>query len=67
MQCILGKINFGKRFLYTRLIRYVTYMHFYVSKILFLQKSGVTILPPLRGISPTRFRKHSEINWDNLI
>jgi hypothetical protein len=41
-------------------------MHFYVDEILFLQKAGVTNLPP-RGISPSRFRKRSEIIWGDLI
>jgi hypothetical protein len=57
-------------FLYGRLIRYANYMHFYVGEILFLQKAGVTNLPPplpVRGISPMRFRKRSEINRDNLL
>jgi hypothetical protein len=40
MQCILGK----NVFLYARLIRYASYMHFYVGKILFFQKAGVTNL-----------------------
>jgi hypothetical protein len=40
MQYILGKIIFRKDFLHARLIRYANYMHFYVDKILFLQKNG---------------------------
>jgi hypothetical protein len=45
-----------KRFLYARLIQYATYMHFYIGKILSLQKVGVTsgpaasILPPWWGL-----------------
>jgi hypothetical protein len=31
-------------FLYARLIRYANYMYFYVGKILFLQKAGVTVV-----------------------
>jgi hypothetical protein len=34
---------FLERFLYARQIWYATYMHFYVGKILFLQKTGVTL------------------------
>jgi hypothetical protein len=36
----------GRIFIRTA-IRYATYMHFYVGKILFLQKVGVTKLPLL--------------------
>jgi hypothetical protein len=66
MKIILGKIIF-ERILFAGLIRYATYMHFYVGKILSLQKAVLQTLPPLRGISPSRFRKRSEIIRDNLI
>jgi hypothetical protein len=44
MQCILCKIIFGGIFICTA-NRYATYMHFYVGKILSLQKVGVTFMP----------------------
>jgi hypothetical protein len=38
-------------------------MHFLLGKILSLQKMGVTNLPLLRGISPSRFRSAGKKLW----
>jgi hypothetical protein len=40
-----------------------TLMHFYLGKILLLQKVGVTNLHPLRGISPLRFGSARKKLW----
>jgi hypothetical protein len=46
------KQDYFRQYFYMQgLIRHATYMHFYVSKILLLQKAGVANLPPLRNLA----------------